>query len=103
MRQPKTLTAYVHWLRWQWKREAAAGPDGWCAVGPDGFYRSPLRCAISQLADRDVAVLLVNLAVTPGPAEDVAATVGINPPWARRIVLQAALESVWNGFRLRPR
>ena len=80
-------------------------PDDWtkiaCKTDPDGFYATPLRCAIERVPGKERRAMLKAVLPNLFHPFDAAATTGI-PEWCIDDVMYRALALLWDRYADRP-
>lgn len=106
---PRMVGAAPSWLgvggQRPLSREQEQRPDDWrsraCRTDADGFYVSPMRCAIARTRDPEERLYLVNLAVNVLDPQDVGQLAGY-PDFALNDIMHGALRRLRRRYRDRP-
>lgn len=101
---PAYTGEFIAWLRGSEEQDVA------CATDEEGYFRTPLRCCLYLMHGRDegssgaaMAHLALAIAITDWAADDVGRRHGIEPTWARPIVIEEVLRRVWSAYSPLPR
>lgn len=85
--------------------DVTARPNDWravaCSVDADGFYRTPMRCAIARIGDAERRAFVGALACNLYTPVDVSRAFGV-PDWAAAEVIERSLNILWSAYSERP-
>lgn len=133
--RPRDINAYIRWARWAYGQEPpvrlhvrglsddgsprwsgdfiswiTGGEQASCGQDQEGFYRTPLRCAIftmhGRFEDKPEAKMADFLLSIAGSHVDLATVCrwhGIAPGWVQPIVAVEALRRLWELYAPQPR